>query len=110
MLNILVRWVLFSLLIIFVSWIIPGIEVENFLSAMLVCVILALINTFIIPFIQLISLPVTIITLGLFSFVINALMLMLAGWVTPGFEVEGFISALLGSLLLSLFALGVSKI
>ncbi len=110
MLNILVRWVLFSLLIIFVSWIIPGIEVENFLSAMLVCVILALINTFIKPFIQLISLPVTIITLGLFSFVINALMLMLAGWVTPGFEVEGFISALLGSLLLSLFALGVSKI
>ena len=110
MLNILVRWVLFSLLIIFVSWIIPGIEVENFLSAMLVCVILALINTFIKPFIQLISLPVTIITLGLFSFVINALMLMLAGWVTPGFEVEGFLSALIGSVILSLFALGISRI
>ena len=53
---------------------------------------------------------VTVLTLGLFSFVINALMLMLAGWIAPGFEVEGFISALFGSLLLSLFALGISRI
>ncbi len=104
------RWIIFALLIIFVSWIIPGITVDNFLSAMLVSVILALINAFIKPFILLITLPVNILTLGLFTFVINALMLMLAGAVTPGFEVEGFLSALLGSLLLSLFSLGVNKI
>lgn len=110
MVNILLRWLLYSVLIVFVSWIVPGIEVDNFVSAMLVCIIIALINTFIKPLIQLITLPVTILTLGLFSLVINALMLMLAGWIAPGFEVEGFLSALLGSLLLSLFALGVSKI
>lgn len=77
---------------------------------MFVCIIIALINTFIKPLLQLITLPVNILTLGLFSLVINALMLMLAGWIAPGFEVEGFLSALFGSLLLSLFALGVSRI
>lgn len=110
MLNLLIRWILYALAVIFVSWIIPGITVENFLSAMLVCIILALINTFIKPLLQFISLPINILTLGLFSFVINALLLMLAGAVTPGFEVDGFLSALLGSILLSLFALGISRI
>ena len=110
MVNILLRWVIYALIIVFVSWIIPGIEVDNFLSAMFVCVIMALINTFVKPLLQIITLPVTIFTFGLFTFVINALMLMLAGWIAPGFEVEGFVSALLGSLLLSLLSLGVSRI
>lgn len=110
MVNIILRWILYALLIVFVSWIVPGIEVDNFISAMFVCIILALVNTFIKPLIQIIALPVTILTLGVFSLVINALMLMLAGWIAPGFEVEGFLSALIGSILLSLFALGVSRI
>lgn len=110
MLNTLLRWFLYALLIVFISWIVPGIEVDNFLSAMLVCIIIALINTFIKPILQFITLPITILTLGLFSLVINALMFMLAGWLAPGFEVEGFLSALLGSVLLSLFSLGISKI
>ena len=110
MINILIRWVVYAILIIFVSWIVPGIEVDNFISAMFVCIIIALINTFIKPLLQLITLPINILTLGRFSLVINALMLMLAGWSAPGFEVEGFLSALFGSLLLSLFALGVSRI
>ena len=100
MVNVLVRWIIYAALIVFVSWIVPGIEVDNFVSAMLVCIILALINTFIKPLLQLITLPITLVTLGLFTFIINALMLMLAGLVAPGFEVEGFLSALLGSLFL----------
>ncbi len=110
MVNVLVRWIIYAALIVFVSWIVPGIEVDNFVSAMLVCIILALINTFIKPLLQLITLPITLVTLGLFTFIINALMLMLAGLVAPGFEVEGFLSALLGSLLLSLFSLAVNRI
>ena len=102
--------IIYAALIVFVSWIVPGIEVDNFVSAMLVCIILALINTFIKPLLQLITLPITLVTLGLFTFIINALMLMLAGLVAPGFEVEGFLSALLGSLLLSLFSLAVNRI
>ena len=74
MINILIRWVVYAILIIFVSWIVPGIEVDNFISAMFVCIIIALINTFIKPLLQLITLPINILTLGLFSLVINALM------------------------------------
>lgn len=110
MLNILLRWLLYALLVVFVSWIVPGIEVDNFLTAMLVCVILALVNAFIKPILQIITFPITILTLGFFSLVINALMLMLAGYFTPGFEVEGFISAFIGALLLSIFSIGVNRI
>lgn len=110
MLNMILRWIVFALAIIFVAWIIPGISVDNFLSAMLVCIVLALINAFIKPLLQIISLPINILTLGLFTLVINALLMMFAGYITPGFEVEGFVSALLGSILLSLFSIGINKI
>ena len=110
MLNLLIKWFIFALLVIFTAWIIPGISVSNFVSALLVCVVLGLINTFIKPIVQFVSLPVTFFTLGLFSFVINALLLMLVGAITPGFEVDGFWSALFGSLLLSIFAGWVGKI
>lgn len=107
---ILVRWICFALALIFTAWIIPGIEVSSFLSAMFACIIIALINTFIKPVLQLVTLPINFLTVGLFSFVLNALLLMLAGWITPGLEVDGFLSALLGSIILSLFSIGISKI
>lgn len=107
---VLVRWICFSLAIIFTAWIIPGIEVDNFLSAMFACVIIALINTFIKPVLEIITLPINIVTIGLFSLILNALLLMLAGWLTPGLEVDGFLSALFGSMILSLFSIGISKI
>lgn len=110
MIKVFFRWMIYSILIIFVSWIVPGIEVDNFISAMFVCIVIALINTFIKPFFEIITLPINVLTLGLFSLIINALMLMLAGWLAPGFTVEGFLSAFIGALLLSLFSYGVSKI
>lgn len=110
MLNLFLKWIAYTLVIIFTAWVVPGISVENFLSAMLVCVILALINTFIKPLLEIISFPLTVLTLGLFALVINALMLMFAGWLAPGFEVDGFLSALIGSIILSLFAIGIDRI
>ena len=104
------RWLLYTLALIFTSWVVLGIEVSSFFNAMFVVLIIALINTFIKPLLQIITLPINILTLGLFSLVINALLLMLAGYITPGFEVEGFLSALFGSIVLSLFALGISRI
>ena len=110
MINTILKWVIYAGLIIFIAWLIPGISDENFLSAMLVCIVIGLINIFIKPIVQFISLPVNFLTLGLFSFVINALLLMLAGFLTPGFKVDGFLSALFGSILLSLFSGIVDKI
>lgn len=110
MLTAILKWILFALAITATAWIIPGIRVENFLSAMFVCLILALINVFIKPFLEIITLPINIMTLGIFSLVLNALLLMLAGWVAPGFEVKGFLSGLFGSIVLSLFAIIIDKV
>ncbi len=110
MLNAFFRFLLFSLVIVFISWILPGIDVDNFFAAMLACIVIALINTFVKPFLEVITLPVNYITLGVFSLILNALLLMLAGFITPGFEVEGFFSALFGSIILSIAAIGINKI
>ncbi len=107
---ILVRWICFALALIFTAWLIPGIEVSSIWAAMLACVIIALINAFVKPVIQIITLPINILTIGIFSLVINALLFMLAGWITPGIEIESFLSALLGSIVFSLLSLGISKI
>ena len=101
----LLRWVLFALAVVFTAWLVPGISVENFQSAMLVTVIIALINIFVRPLIVFITLPINILTLGIFTLVINSLLLMLAGYLSPGFEVSGFLSALLGSIVLAFLAL-----
>lgn len=104
------KWVLFALAIILTAWIVPGIDVENFQSAMLITVIIALINILIRPLILFITLPINLLTLGLFSFVINALLFMLAGYFAPGVEVEGFLSALIGSVILSILGAGINSI
>ena len=106
----LLRWLLFALAIIFVAWRVPGIDVDNFQSAMLVTVIIALINIFIRPLIVFITLPINILTLGLFTLVINALLFMLAGYVAPGVEVDGFLSAFLGSVVLSFLGLIINMV
>lgn len=110
MLRLLLRLIIYAALIVFIAWIVPGISVANFLSAIIVCIIIALINTFIKPILQVITLPVNILTLGLFSFILNALLFMLAGYIAPGFHVENFLSAIIGSILLAIFAPFVSKI
>lgn len=104
------RWILFALAIMFTAWLIPGISVDSFWSALWVCVILGVINTFVKPIVYFIALPINILTLGLFSFVINALMLLLAGHIAPGFTIEGFWNALLGSIILSILGIAINQI
>ena len=106
----LLRWILFALAIMFTAWLIPGIEVDGFKSALLVVVIMALINIFIKPLLVLITLPINLLTLGLFIFVINALFLLLLGRIAPGFEVDGFLSAFLGSVVISFLGALISSI
>lgn len=106
----LLRWLLFTLAIMFVAWLVPGIGVENFQSALLVTVIMALINIFIRPLIVFITLPINILTLGIFTLVINALLFMLAGYIAPGFYVDGFLAAFLGSVVLSFLGLIINMV
>lgn len=94
---------LLSGLAVFVSaYVIPGVAVDGFVAAIIVAVVLALVNAFIRPIVSFLTLPINILTLGLFSFVITALMVMLTAMIVPGFAVDGFLAAILFGVVLSL--------
>lgn len=106
----LLRWLLYTLAVMFVGWIIPGIDVANWQSAMLICVIMALINIFIRPLVTVITLPINLLTLGLFGVIINAALFLLAGYFAPGVHIDGFLNALLGSIVLAFLGLIIDSI
>ncbi len=107
---ILVKWILFALAVLFIAWMLPGISISGFLSALVLVVIIALINAFIRPLVIFLTMPVNFLTLGLFSLVVNALLFMLAGFLAPGVEVSNFWWALLASLILSLLGMGIDAV
>ncbi len=104
-----VQLVCYALAILFTAWIIPGIEVDNIISAALLAIVIGLINLTIKPILMIVTLPVNILTFGLLTFVINALLLMFAGAIVPGVDVDGFWWALLGSILISILFTGVAR-
>lgn len=91
-----------ALAISLAAWIAPGVGISSLWAALFLVVILSLINLVIKPVILFLTLPLNLLTLGLFTFVINALMISLAAYLTPGFSVAGFWSALFFSLILSI--------
>jgi len=100
--KILIRWLLLAAALLLVAHLYPGVVVTSFTSALIAALILGLLNTLLRPILVLLTLPVTVLTLGLFLFVINALMFWAAADVLSGFSVTGFTAALIGSLLYSL--------
>lgn len=108
--NMILKWILLAMVIMGIAWILPGITISGFLSAMIVVVIISLINIFIRPLVQFISLPINVLTLGIFSLFINALLFLLVGRLAPGFEIDGFWSGFLGALILSIFTPMIDKI
>ncbi len=110
MLFLLLKWIVLTLIVIFAAWVIPGIEVDGYMSALIVAAVIALINVSLKPALNLITLPINVLTLGLFTLVINALLLMFVSYLVPGFEVDGFWAAFWGSLLMSILSVGVSFI
>ena len=101
----LVRWLLLAAALLLVAQIYPGVQVAGFGAAMVAALVIGLLNALVRPILVLLTLPVTILTLGLFLFVINALMFYFAAAVLEGFHVEGFLAALIGSVLYSLCGL-----
>ena len=108
--NLVLRWIVFALLIMLIAWVIPGITVTGFLSAMFVVVIISIVNLFVRPLVQLISLPLNVFTLGLFSLVVNALLFLLVAKLSPGFQIDGFWSGFFGALILSVATPLIDKI
>lgn len=102
MVKLLVRWLLLAAALLLVAYLYPGVKVAGFGAAMIAAFVLGALNTVVRPLLVLLTLPVTLLTLGLFLFVINALMFWAAAGVLDGFTVTGFSAALIGSLIYSL--------
>lgn len=102
--RIILRLLIYTCAVLITAWLLPGVSVENFTTAIMVAIALAILNTFIRPVLIFLTIPVTIVTLGLFLLVINALIILLIGKIVPGFVVEGFWWALLFSVILSIIA------
>ena len=100
--GIFIRWLILTFSIIVTSYLLDGIHVSGFISAFLAAAILSILNAVFRPILLILTLPINILSLGLFTFVINALMLLMASGVIPGFNVSGFWSAVFGSLLISI--------
>jgi putative membrane protein len=102
MVKLIVRWLLLAAALLLVAYLYNGVSIASFGSAMIAALVLGLLNTVVRPLLVLLTLPVTLVTLGLFLFVINALMFWAAASVLTGFNVTGFGAALIGSLIYSL--------
>jgi len=101
MVLIVTRWLVITIAILLSSKFISGIRIDSLLTALLAAGFLGLINIFIRPVLMILTLPLSIITLGVFSFFINAFLLELVAYIIPGFEVDGFLAAFLGALMIS---------
>ncbi len=99
----LINWFLYALAIAITAYILPGVRLDGIFAALVTAAILGLVNGFLRPVLFIFTLPLTILTLGLFTFVLNALMVLLAAAIVPGFIVTGFWWAVLFSLVLSVF-------
>jgi putative membrane protein len=102
MIKLIVRWMLLAAALLLVAYLYPGVVVNSFGAAMVAALVLGLLNTIVRPLLVLLTLPVTLLTLGLFLFIINAVTFWMAASVLNGFYVTGFVAALIGSLLYSL--------
>ena len=94
MLKLLAKWPLSAAALLFVAYIYSGVEVRTFGAAMIAALVIGLLNTIVRPILVVLTLPVTVVTLGLFLFVINALMFWAAASLLDGFHVQGFVAAL----------------
>ena len=103
--RILLKWLLSAVALLAVAYLYSGVQVQSFGSALLAAAVIGLLNMVVRPVLVILTLPVTIVTLGLFLFVINALMFWAASGLLGGFHVNGFLAALLGSLIYSLLGL-----
>ena len=103
--RILLKWLLSAVALLAVTYLYSGVQVQSFGSALLAAAVIGLLNMVVRPVLVILTLPVTIVTLGLFLFVINALLFWAASGLLGGFHVNGFLAALLGSLIYSLLGL-----
>jgi putative membrane protein len=108
--NIIINWLVMTIAVIVSAYILPGVTLSGFGTALLVALVLGLLNVFIKPLLLILTLPINILTLGLFTFAINAFIILMASAIVPGFKVSGFWIALLFSVVLSIVLYLINKV
>jgi putative membrane protein len=108
MLTLLARWIVNAAALLLVAYLYPGVHVESFFAAAVAALALGLVNALVRPILVILTLPATLLTLGLFLFVINAALFWFVAEIVRGFTVDGFLAALVGSILYSLVTLVTS--
>ena len=109
MVKLIAKWLLLASALLFVAYVYDGVEVRSFGAAMIAAFVIGLLNTVVRPLLVILTLPVTVLTVGLFIFVINALMFWLAAELLDDFHVQGFLAALLGSLMYSVLGMVIDS-
>ncbi|MDP1862454.1 MAG: phage holin family protein [Thiobacillus sp.] len=108
--RLLLLWILNAIALLAVTYLLPSIQVSSFGTALLAALGLGLINTLVRPVLAILTLPITVITLGIFYLVLNGLLFWLASAFIPGFEVDGFASAIVGAILYGVIAWALSAL
>lgn len=107
--KLIIKWLLSAAALLAVAYLYSGVAVNSFGAALIAAFVIGLLNTIVRPILVILTLPVTVVTLGLFLFIINALMFWAASGVLGGFNVSGFGAALIGSLIYSLFGVVIES-
>ena len=110
MLSFVLKWVLHGAALLLVAYFVPGIAVASFYNALVFAAVLGIINLILKPVLVLLTLPINLITLGLFTLVINGLLFWFAASIVKGFQVSGFVPAFLGALVFSLIAMLINHL
>ncbi len=105
MLRLLVHWVLSAVALLIVAHVVPGFYLRGIGAALWAAVVIGLVNATLGLLLKVITFPLTVLTLGIFWLIINALMLMFASWFVPGFHISGFLAAFIGAVVLALINL-----
>ena len=108
--KLLVHWILSALSLLLVARLVPGFVIGGFGTALVAAVVIGLVNSTLGLILKILTLPITIVTFGLFLLVINALMLKFSAWFVPGFHVRGFWPALLGGAILSILSIVIRRL
>lgn len=101
MISVLVNWIVSAMVIFSIAYILPGATVVDFTAALVVALVLGIINALLKPVLLILTLPINILTLGLFTFILNAFLIILVSNIVPGFIVDGFLAALIFGIALS---------
>ena len=108
--SLIIRWILNTLALLLVANIVPNFSYRSWVSLAIAAAVLGLLNAIIRPILVFITFPLTVLTLGLFLLVVNAIMLELTAWLVPGFDINGFGWAIVGALVLAVISLFTSRI